>query len=59
LKRTITQENSPMDADRFDDVLRQWERSLRLVLGAGLGGLLGLTGLAASDAKKKPKKKNK
>lgn len=48
-----------MDANRFDDVLRQWGSTRRPVLGAVLGTLLGLTGISPSDAKKKKKKKCK
>ncbi len=39
-----------MDADRFDDVLRQWGSSRRPVLGADLGALLGLAGLGSVPA---------
>jgi hypothetical protein len=46
-----------MDADCFDDVLREWGSSRRPILGAGLGALLGLAGISPGDAKKKKKKK--
>lgn len=48
-----------MDADRFDDVLRQWGQSRRPLLGAGLGALLGLADLTVGEARKKKKKKCK
>ncbi len=46
-----------MDADRFDDVLRQWGSSRRPVLGAGLGALVSLAGITLTEARKKKKKK--
>lgn len=48
-----------MDANHFDDALRQFATERRPLLGLGIGALLAAAGVAPSEARKKKRKKRK